>query len=99
MNKTVRYLSPKAVEDAGKPKKVKALVFIQYSKEVGFELTEMDRHLAFQKLVVDTWLSPEEENAQLFLDWMADIPTYRIRYSDNEKMIERIKHLLDETEE
>ncbi len=95
MNKTVRYLSPKAVEDAGKPKKVKALIFIQYSKEIGFELSEMDKHLAFQKLVVDAWLSPEEENAQLFLDWMGDIPTYRIRYSDNKKMIENINLLLN----
>jgi hypothetical protein len=98
MNKTVRYLSPKVDKSAGKPKKVKALIFIEYTKEISFELSEMDKHLAFQKLVVDAWLSPEEENAQRFLDWMADIPSYRIRYSDNAKMIKHIKALLDKSE-
>ena len=93
MNKTVRYLAPKIITN--KPsRKVKALVFIQFTKEVDFELTEMDKHKAFQHLVVDAWLSPEEENARFFLDWIADLPSYRLRYSNNEKMIAAVNKLL-----
>lgn len=93
MNKTVRYLAPKIITD--KPtRKVNALVFIQFTKEVDFELQKMDKHKAFQHLVVDAWLSPEEENARFFLDWIADLPTYRLRYSNNEKMVDAVKELL-----
>ncbi len=93
MNKTVRYLAPKII--IGKPtRKVKALVFIQFTKEVDFELQKMDKHKAFQHLVVDAWLSPEEENARFFLDWIADLPCYRLRYSNNEKMVDAVKKLL-----
>jgi hypothetical protein len=93
MNKTVRYLAPKVITD--KPtRKVKALVFIQFTKEVDFELQTMDKHKAFQYLVVDAWLSPEEENARFFLDWIADLPCYRLRYSNNEKMMDAVKGVL-----
>lgn len=93
INKTVRYLAPESLENnSGRP--VKALVFIQYTPTIDFELEAIDIHLAFQHLVVDSWLSPEEKNASFFMDWMAEIPAYRLRYSNNEKMIIAIKKLL-----
>lgn len=94
MNKTVRYLAPPERE-SNSPRKVKALVFIKFDKKVDFELKTMDRQKAFQHLVVDAWLSPEEENAQGFLDWIANIPMYSLTYSNNEKMVEAVKGLVN----
>ncbi len=95
MNKTVRYLAPQRLKNnSGRP--VKALVCIQYTQDVDFELEAIDIHLAFQHLVVDSWLSPEEKNASFFMDWMAELPAYRLRYSNNEKMIAAIKKLLND---
>lgn len=93
MNKTVRYLAPK-VRSNSASRQVKSLVFIKYDSAIDFEFSPMDKHIAFQHLVVDSWLSPQEENARFFLDWMADLPCYLLSYSNNEKMIEKIKELL-----
>ncbi len=93
MNKTVRYLAPEVFEN-NSSKNVKALVFVKYTDEVDFELQELDKHKAFQYLVVDSWLSPEEENARFFMDWIADLPAYSLRYSDNEKMLVAVNGLL-----
>ena len=92
MNKTVRYLAPSFIKNS--PRKIKALVFIQFTKDVDFELRKMDRHKAFQYLVVDAWLSPEEKNARFFLDWIAKIPIYSLRYSNNQKMVFAVKSLI-----
>ena len=93
MNKTVRYLPPKNLK-YNSSRRVKAIVFIKHNSEIEFEFELIDKHLAFQHLVVDSWLSPEEENACFFMDWMADLPTYRLQYSNNKKMLNAIQNLL-----
>lgn len=92
MDKKVRYLAPSAIKN--NPRQVKALIFIQYTTEIDFELEPMDIHIAFQHLVVDSWLSPEEKNARFFMDWIVDMPAYRLRYSNNQKMLATVKNLL-----
>lgn len=93
MNKTVRYLAPKMSSNSAS-RQVKSLVFIKYDSSIDFEFNKLDKHIAFQHLVVDSWLSPLEENARNFMDWIAELPTYLLRYSNNEKMIAKIKELL-----
>lgn len=97
MNKTVRYLAPQ-ITDNNQSRLVKALVFIQYSPEIDFDLQPLDKHQAFQSLVVDSWLSPEEENALFFMDWIADLPSYRLHYSNNQKMVDAVHKLLADDE-
>jgi hypothetical protein len=93
MNKTVRYLAPKAL-GSSLTRNVKALIFITFTKEVDFELKPLDKQIAFQHLVLDSWLSPEEENARFFMDWIAELPAYQLRYSNNDKMLDTLKKLL-----
>ncbi|MDA3905738.1 MAG: hypothetical protein PF484_06655 [Bacteroidales bacterium] len=93
MNKTVRYLAPKIIQH-NPSRNIKALVFIQYTTDVDFELKPLDIHLAFKYLVSDSWLSPKEENARFFMDWIADLPAYHLRYSNNEKMLSAVQKLL-----
>lgn len=95
MNKTVRYLSPKTLTN-NLPKAIKALIFIKYTKEVEFSIEKLDINLAFQYLVVDAWLSPEEENARFFMDWISQLPAYRLYYSNNEKMLESVNNILND---
>lgn len=94
MNKTVRYLSPKTLIN-NLPKTIKALIFIKYTKEVEFSIEKLDVNLAFQYLVVDSWLSPEAENAGFFMDWISEIPAYQLTYSDNEKMLGAVNKILN----
>jgi len=94
MNKTVRYLVPKALQQL--TRKVKALVFIKYQPDgEDVNLQPMNRHEAFQHVVIDAWISPHEVNARFFLDWMSGIPLYKLSYSNNRKMLESISEILD----
>ncbi len=96
-NKTVRYLSnPKS--STGVPKKVrcKALVFVKYEAGAKIKFEPLDQEVAFQKLVPDSWISPKEQNAIQFLNWFKKLPTYELRYSNNDAMIKTIKNIFDE---
>lgn len=94
MNKTVRYLAPQSGEL--NPHPIKALVFIKYAKEIAFEIQTMDRFHAFQKVVTEAWLSPEEEKAHFFLDWISKVPIFQITYSDNHKMLDSLHKIFND---
>jgi hypothetical protein len=94
MNKTVRYLAPQSGEL--NPHPIKALVFIKYAKEIVFEIQTIDRFLAFQKVVTEAWLSPEEEKAHFFLDWISKVPIFQISYSDNLQMLDSLHKIFND---
>lgn len=94
-NKIVRYL-PSNNSDYKQHLPCKALVFIKYQPDIGLKLDHISILDAFERLVPDSWLSPEPENAKIFLDWVVHLPCYEIVYSDNKKMIETITELFDE---
>ena len=75
---------------------VKALVFVKYSQGAGLSMEEFPRHLAFQHLVTDSWISPVYENVESFLDWFAELPCYRLTYSDNNLLVSTIHKLFSD---
>ncbi len=75
---------------------VKAIVFINYSPGAELELTEEPKHIAFQKLVTDSWISPIYENVESFMDWFIELPCYRLTYSDNEQMVSTVRKLFND---
>ncbi|WP_299670685.1 hypothetical protein [uncultured Polaribacter sp.] len=92
LNKVVRYLKPNNTNfNAHLP--CKDLVFIKYKKEADLQATKISKIDAFQQLVPDSWLSPSKENAQLFLDWFANLNCYQITYSENKKMIATVSKI------
>ena len=93
MNKTFKYLPVFKSDNLKVP--CKALVFVHYRENAGFQLSEMSREVAFQQLVPDSWISPEPENAKRFIEWFNKIPCYRLVYSDNNKMIQTIKKMFN----
>ena len=94
INKTVRYLSNSFAnsEKANKAKCI-ALVFIKYEQGSKLEVFDLPKDIAFQKLVPDSWISPEKENAKLFLNWFDKLPCWQIKYSDNKAMVETVKKI------
>lgn len=92
--KTFRYLST----DREKPLKVpcKALVFLKYGKDAGFQFEKMTGEEAFAHLVPDSWISSTSENANRFVKWITSLPYYRMTYSDNEQMVQTVKKLLND---
>lgn len=94
-NKTVRYL-PLNSSNYKQHLPCKALIFIKYQPDISLKLGHISILDAFERLVPDSWLSPEPKNAKAFLDWVVKLPCYEIVYSDNKKMIETITKLFNE---
>lgn len=92
LDKTFRYLPPNESNPISVP--CKALVFIKYDENSGFQIEPMTKEKAFQQLVPDSWISPKRENAGRFVDWFLNIPSYQIRYDDNHQMIQAVKNML-----
>ncbi|MBG7612218.1 hypothetical protein IU405_08160 [Polaribacter sp. BAL334] len=92
LNKIVRYLPPNNA-DFTTHLPCEKLVFIKYEKEAVLKVKSISKLAAFQQLIPDSWLSPLAENADIFLDWFESLHCYQITYSDNEKMIEKVREL------
>lgn len=94
LNKVVRYLPPNN-SNYTKHLPCKALIFIKYDANIELEFNTISNLEAFEKLVPDSWLSPEPENAKIFLNWFANLPCYQIVYSSNTKMIKTVTNIFN----
>jgi hypothetical protein len=95
--KMVRYLHVNNF--AGNLKKgipVKGFVFVSYKSGSGFNLSEVNKKEALQLLLKETWVNPKPAFVQAFFEWVEKTPFYRMTYSDNEKMIETVKMMLND---
>lgn len=71
------------------------LIFIKYEKDSATICNEISKIEAFQQLVPDSWISPIEKNAQIFLDWFENLNCYQLTYSINSEMIATVTKLYD----
>ncbi|MDB2385382.1 hypothetical protein N9V96_02805 [Polaribacter sp.] len=94
LNKIVRYLKPNNT-DFFSNLPCKELIFIKYEKDSGIICNKISNLYAFEQLVPDSWLSPELENAKIFLDWFSGLKCYQIKYSDNIKMIDTVSKIFE----
>jgi hypothetical protein len=95
LNKIIRFLPPRKMSYELKTQ-CKALVFIKYNPKVKIALKQISKIDAFQQLVPDSWISPTEKNAEVFMDWFLDLPCYQLTYSDNSKMIDSVTKLFND---
>ncbi len=91
LHKTFRYLPLSSPEPLCVP--CKGLVFLRYREHSGFVFGKIPTHEAFKKLIPDSWISPEPDNAERFIRWIASLPCYSLTYSDTQKMIHTMGHL------
>jgi len=94
LGKIVRYLPPKN-ENYKTNLPCNDFVFIKYKENSPTKFKRIKNLKAFQKLVPDSWLSPEIENAQQFLDWFANVNCYKLTYSNNEEMIAGVHRIFN----
>jgi len=92
LHKIVRYIAPQEINYSQKLK-CKALIFIKYNPEIELEINSISQIDAFQQLIPDSWISPLEENAAIFLDWFLELPCYELTYSNTEKMIKTVSNI------
>ena len=96
LNKIVRYLPPNNT-DFTTHLPCRELIFIKYETDAELLCENISKVAAFQQLVPDSWLSPIKENAGIFLDWFDSLNCYQITYSDNQKMIETVQKIFEDS--
>ena len=92
LNKVVRYLKPNN-NNYKSHLPCKDLVFIKYEANSTLNFSKISKITAFQQLVPDSWLSPEKDNANQFLNWFESLNCYELTYSNNEEMIKTVQQL------
>ena len=70
---------------------IDALVWVHYSKDQTNRLNPLDKKEALSRLIPDTWIHPELTSARAFSNWVLDVKTYQLNYSD----FKAAKQLLD----
>jgi hypothetical protein len=94
--KIYRYLPPRETKKTAVP--CFAIIEVKYDPQIEFELEEMAPDELFAKLLPDSWINASAENAKNFLMWYSTKKHFRLRYSNNKKMIDAIKNLFDEAQ-
>ena len=90
-----KYLyPPNSLPNLSVSKTCEALVFIKFENGVKDCLEEISKIEALEYLIPDSWISPKKINASSFLDWLVNIPCYKLHYSNNAKMISIIDNLM-----
>lgn len=96
LNKHVRYLpAPELGKGTSPSLPCKAIVFIKYKASATHQLEKMTQEEAFERLIPDSWLSPEPDNAHQFMQWFAQMPCYQLNYSDTELMYQSVQKLFN----
>ena len=69
------------------------IVYVNYKKDTQTKLTEVSIDKILSVLIPDSWLSPESNNANHFLDWLEDCSFYELIYSDTKEVITTFQNL------
>ncbi|MDY0780103.1 hypothetical protein [Tenacibaculum sp. IB213877] len=94
LNKTVRYLPPNNTNYTNNLP-CKKLVFIKYRENADLTFETISKIDAFQRLLPDSWISEKVNNVSVFFNWFNSLHCYELTYSNNEKMINTVKHLFE----
>jgi len=52
--------------------------------------------LALEYLIPDSWISTDEINVKMFLDWIEQIPSYQLEYSNPRDLIEVSRKIMED---
>ena len=88
-----KYLYPQECSKFVTSVPAKALLFIKYTKDSSTNLKSISTCEALELIIPDSWISPLPQNVPSFLNWIQEVPAYRIEYSDNTEFINLINSL------
>ncbi|MCE1200355.1 MAG: hypothetical protein LWW85_15420 [Marinilabiliales bacterium] len=95
--KMVRYLPVQDISNrykTGIP--VKCIVFVHYDAGSGLSMSRINKKMALQRLLEETWINPKPAMVAAFFDWIERMPFYQISYSDQEEMVSVVKKILSD---
>ncbi|MDG1146481.1 MAG: hypothetical protein P8N54_08305 [Flavobacteriales bacterium] len=74
----------------------KALIFIKYKDKAALKCKKIKASLALEYLIPDSWISTDELNVKMFLDWIEKTPSYQLEYSNPRDLVEVSRKIMED---
>lgn len=95
-NKPARFIPNHILEPYGKEGgNIKAVIFVEYDAERSFKFEAVDKKVALQKYLKETWVNPDVENVKLFFEWIKNTSFYELRYSNIKQVTNEIIRIFE----
>ena len=72
----------------------KIVLLINYEPSATTQLETISFEKALNVIIVDSWISPLEENAKQFMDWVGTLKYFELTYSNTDEAIDLFNQLL-----
>lgn len=89
----VKYVPSKSNTGFLKGFTCETMLCINYQKDKSTTLELMPINEALEILIPESWLAPQPEHAQEFLNWIKDVRFYKLTYSNHEDAILKFSEL------
>lgn len=70
-----------------------AIILVNYKPEAKTKLEQVSVKTILETIIPDSWLSPNPQHAQQFLDWLTELKMYQLTYSDTNNVLAEISKL------
>lgn len=91
----VKYLPLKSHIDFSKGYSCNTMLCINYQKDKPTSLELMSINEALEILIPESWVAPQQEHAETFLNWIKEVRFYKLTYSDYKEAILKFSELFD----
>lgn len=96
IGKTVKYIPVfNITEESIKGAKVKAFIFVKYSKTDNPVFKKIEKKEALQILLKETWVNPESEFVSAFFNWVEKTTFYKLHYSETGQALEAVQKIFE----
>ncbi|MDG5490155.1 hypothetical protein [Psychroserpens sp. SPM9] len=93
----LKYLPPKSNFNSSPSNfPCQTIVSVKYDQTKASELKQVSVEKIVSTLIPDSWISPNETHAHLFLNWLKHVKCYELNYSDSAFALSKFKTLFDE---
>ncbi|MFT5846428.1 hypothetical protein [Psychroserpens sp.] len=90
----IKYLpQDKDLPTAGSNFICKKIVLVKFDMTKSSKLLPISVEKILETLIPDSWISPNEEHALKFMNWLSRIECFELSYSDNDFAIRKFKEL------
>ncbi|WP_047550976.1 hypothetical protein [Psychroserpens sp. Hel_I_66] len=93
----IKYVPPsKDFKSSIKKLPCNKIVSVKYSKDCHSTFKKVSEENILRILIPDSWISPKQEHAKQFLNWLSTIEFYELNYSDNDFAIQSLRSLMSD---
>jgi len=73
------------------------IVYVKYNSEADNSLNRVSSGKVLETLIPDSWISPKEEHAVKFINWLKNVQCYELNYHSNDFAISKFRALFEES--